>query len=250
MIDSITIDELLKLNIEKYLNWVLTNEEISPTLKAKYLAESPKTTFWKAPTIDEIDAFPVWRKMSFDEAQSFYKHTLDGSPWPLEALQKTEVNRVSKLIKALYEKPYLCVLNTWVCDKYFELATVIGLLDHIKKVLDKASEPKINTKIKKDQTPDLFTLLPDNLSVSALEYIRTYSKTTPAGLAALVVALGIEKTEPMSKLIGALNEFYKVKMTRQNFKPNHLDKYIMCSERSMVRDVRFKEIQAIKKVLK
>lgn len=144
--------EIKDLDIDKYLNFVFSQKEISRETKENavdVLMEENKQekstygvwqdyvfnqqNFWKEITLEERKLFEELRTKSFEEMNTLFLNTIKGSPKPKAVLKKEfEAAIIDRLSKEPFQKTTSDFMEGLLTKDLNVLATVIGKLDFIK----------------------------------------------------------------------------------------------------------------------
>ena len=166
--NELTTGYLVSLDIEKYVNWLLSKKSVTKEEKKKWALSLMqgrektisnyriviteiyyKTKYWREPTPHVLTNFSYWRKNSFDTEKSFYDFKFEGNPLPYEEIIRQIGVKVTTTINNLYIDLIDKVLKTQVVEDYYRLAALVGIIDFLKllhSLLPPNSRKKSNTK--------------------------------------------------------------------------------------------------------
>jgi hypothetical protein len=148
---EIDLSMVLNSNIDIYINWVLTSKAISREEKKKqalsFLGAREKnfknlrqvidevffkTTYWREPSEKEKEAFPLWRKMSYEQELNFLNFIMEGNPLAFDLIRKKETERVSSNIQKLYPKAFNEMFTRYLPKDFYNVASLAGKIDYLK----------------------------------------------------------------------------------------------------------------------
>lgn len=170
--------DLINLNTEKYVNWILSY----------------------APTKDK-ENFPYWVELSLKQEKSFFE-IYDTSPLPIEIIQGEETERIAKQIDKLYWEVFDCLVTNYLTKQYYELATLIGKIDYLKW-LNAKEKPLIQNFSPMDIVI---------LQIYWLDHFGTKSITNPVSLKWWATEYGV----PLTGLRNKKYEMPTTRMTMNN----------------------------------
>ena len=173
MYQEIDSNLLPDLDIEKYANWVLSHKSVTRNEKKKIALSLLgnkertfsnyrfvvgevfyKTTYWKEPTAQDIDNFPLWKKDSYDRELHFYHFKIDGNPLPHKMIAEDVIGLIIEKLNKLHPQVLLDIFNTWLTEDYFGLAQVLGMVNAIKEIKNEVTSAQNTlTKSPTDQQP-------------------------------------------------------------------------------------------------
>lgn len=192
------------------------------------------------------------KELSFEQKQhvlnevnkaviSWIKEIAPHSTAPMDMIRKLKgIN--SKPISKSNEK----ILNHLKSFQIFisEYLNKEDALDRIRTLTQLIDSQK---KVKKQKISSFVSLLPANLKEKGKDYVLNFKYEKPIDFAVMTIALNkleINKTQ----WVNALNDFYKIKMTRQNF-DDHFRKCIAATENPRHNKELFDVIEKFKKNL-
>ena len=117
--EDISIDLILRLNIENYLEWLFRVRE---------------------PSEFDRDSFPLWRKQSFDMQNNVLLSVYEGSALPFDEIQKREINRVVSTIDKLYYPNLFQLVRGIPVDDLYLMGMLFGCIDYVQQI-HSAKEP-------------------------------------------------------------------------------------------------------------
>ena len=121
MIEDITIELLVSLEIDNYIKWVFDHQNV-----IKY-SEEVKSKF------------PQWRTMLFNREKNRFLSGLEDSALPSEVIRQEEFKLISEGLNNFPGRSEIvsCIVNGLFFEKdCYELANVCGIIDFIKFVND------------------------------------------------------------------------------------------------------------------
>ncbi len=178
---SVNVDEFMAIikviDLQQYLEWLFAQQPVSDEEKegyvtmftrngiidkekaAKYVLED--TTYWKPPTTQEKENFPIWRQDEFERLKKFFTNSTQGSPFPLPILAKRGfVEAVDLMFENQFKsRVWVSIARRQCTDDYYTLGLVCGKIDYLKYLVllidnDKTLLKKRNCK---DAPPETFT---------------------------------------------------------------------------------------------
>ena len=142
---------LSELDIDNYVNWVLTHKSVTRTEKKEMvlrligLREKTienyrlaikeiffKTTYWKEPTPQELENFPLWREHAYKRELDFLNSKTIGSALPLKEIKRQELVRVEEKLNQLFPELLTDLYNKWLPKDFYSLADMVGIIDYLK----------------------------------------------------------------------------------------------------------------------
>lgn len=154
---DIDIEVVIQMDLDKYVNWLLTNQGVSEDEKKAsfdalrtFLMERDeddsaahriahedvyiKTKYWIPPSDEVRGNFPLWREHSLKDEQNYFSSRYEHSPLPQSAILEKEKTRIGTRINNLYTIELQKLTEGWVTEKYYEMASLIGMIDYLKKI--------------------------------------------------------------------------------------------------------------------
>lgn len=142
---------LSELDIDNYVNWVLTHKSFTREKKKEMvlsligLREKTiknyksainevfyKTKYWKEPTPQELENFPLWREHAYKRELDFLNFKTTGSALPLKEIKRQELVRVEEKLNQLFPELLRDLYNKWLPKDFYSLADMVGIIDYLK----------------------------------------------------------------------------------------------------------------------
>jgi hypothetical protein len=184
------------LDIDNYVNWVLGKKQVTRNQKKEHalsllgLREKTisnyrniiseifyKTTYWKEPTEQEKENFPLWRESQYNREKDFFNLQITDNPLPMNEIKRQEKLRVYDNLNKLHQVVLKDLYNTWLPKDFYSLALLAGKIDYLKflsienNTTTPKAKPVFKLSDKKGAKTDLIRVL------NALYEIRLFNKT-------------------------------------------------------------------------
>src|SRR5260221_8355448 len=127
MLEDIQIALLPTLDIDKYASGLLNH--------AEEINKDPKTKYWTAPTIEQKENFPLWRRNAFETEKKYSPLENEMSPLSEEAKKLKELQRIGGRIEKLYWTELNDLLNGSLTEQYYKMACLLGTIDYLKFIV-------------------------------------------------------------------------------------------------------------------
>lgn len=125
MIDNLTIEQIISLDIDKYLRWLYSRTSL-PDM--------------------EMSEFLFLRENELNTHLFFYESEVSGgNPFPIDKIQEMEVQKISDRVTELYSSEAIKLFNGWVTKEYHLMAHLFGCIDFIKFIYSEQAADSIKS---------------------------------------------------------------------------------------------------------